>query len=154
MTAPGNFTAGDVLQASDLNAGSPSCLLESSTQSIPNSTTTRLYFSTELHDPLGWHSTTTNTERITPTIAGLYLVTASTFDITSGVAGRLFFAILKNSTGQVRFDTTATLHYGVTTTGVVEMNGTTDYLFVEVYQTSGSAKSFNTNRFSVTRIAG
>lgn len=155
MATFGTWSSGDVLAAADLNAGLPSCLLESTSQSVANATFVSLTFSTESHDPLGWHSTTSNTERITPNIPGVYLVSAGTSDISFGVAGRVFIGINKNGSVQTsRFDTTATLIYGASTTAVVTMNGTTDYLYVNVYQTSGSTKDFQINHFSVTRIAG
>ena len=154
MPTFGTWSSGDVLTAADVNVGLPSCLLESASQTVATATLVDLTFSTESYDPLGWHSTSTNTERITPNIAGVYLASVGTSDISFGVAGRVVLSIAKNNSIISRFDMSATLIYGGSVSVVVEMNGTTDYLTFKVLHSHGTNRDFQLNHFGVTRIAG
>ena len=155
MATFGTWSSGDVLTAANLNTGLPACLLTSASQTIPTGTFTKLLFSSEVYDPLGWHSTSTSTERITPTIAGVYLINASVGDVVSGINGRLFLGIYKNgSTSVTRFDITSTLLVGCSTSTTVYMNGTSDYLDVTAYQTNGTSRDFQVLTFSAVRVAG
>ena len=93
---------------------------------------------TEIIDPLGWHSAATNTDRITPTVAGVYRVTVSNVFANNAtnyrrtqigfngsiVAGNAILAAYGNTTS---------------TTTTVTCNGSTDYVVAEVYQDSGSS---------------
>jgi hypothetical protein len=116
------------------------CQVTSTGQSLTNNTITELLFDTdgtgvEDLDPLGWHENTTNPGRITPTIAGWYRVTgAALFSSDNDITSVLFF-IRKNGLdfahrGGLNLTTSAgAVSTGVVaTTGLVFMNGSTDYL--------------------------
>lgn len=156
MATFGTWSSGDVLTAADLNTGMPACVLRKSSQSIPNATITTFTFGSgeEVHDPYDWHSTATNTDRITPDIAGIYLVVFNMNNVAGSMSGRLLIAIRKNGTDFGRFDVTPTAVEGATVTGIINANGTTDYFDCFAFQSSGGAKTFNAPTFSAVRIAG
>lgn len=68
-------------------------------QSIPNATATNITFSSETYDTDGFHSTSTNTERITiPSGKGGYYLVYSTFNYAANATGRrLIYAQLNGS---------------------------------------------------------
>lgn len=107
-------------------------------QSIPDNTLTALSFGAENLDSHGFHSTTVNPTRVTPTIAGIYRVYASLF-----LAGRTDYATVKLVTRKNgaelapcaswgNLDNAVT--HGFSYTGLVVMNGTTDYVEICVQQ--------------------
>ena len=108
-------------------------------QAVANATEVSILFGagTELVDTKDWHSTTTNTDRITPTVAGFYQVNGNISFNTNTGSARYFAGIYKNNT-----QWHSTSFYGTNfPTGaistVVEMNGTTDYLTLVAYHQQG-----------------
>jgi len=144
MTYQGQFQAGDVLQASDLNSFRAITVLQDSL-TVPNSTFTIMAFGsgTEIIDVGGWHDTSTNNTRITPNIAGVYRLTGY-LDSASGGADYIVFRARKNGSAQsgaaqysgtnIIADTNIDL--------IVEANGTSDYFEVQSYQTGASSTTF------------
>jgi hypothetical protein len=112
------------------------------TKSTANSTTETLgaagFLYTEIIDPLGWHSAATNTDRITPTVAGLYRITP-TIQWASGAAGDRRVTINKN--GAIYLEQRIGVGTGVynNVSVVLSMNGSTDYFTVTCFQSSGGA---------------
>jgi hypothetical protein len=95
---------------------------------------------TEIIDPLGWHSAATNTERVTPTVAGVYRVTA-TVQHAANASGSRRVQIFKNTT-QITGQTGSAVSPGsaqTSSTAVISMNGTTDYFYATSFQDSGSS---------------
>ena len=99
----------------------------------------------EESDALGWHSASSNIERITPTVAGRYGVHLSSAWATNSTGVRLT-RIRRNGAEIVSSDvvTAGT----VSATGPaqiseheVSMNGTTDYFDFRAYQNSGAARA-------------
>jgi len=153
MATFGTWSSGDVLTATDLNAGLPLAIAANSTTvSIPNATLTEVTYDTDDSDDYGWHSTSSNTGRITPNIAGIYLCV---FKCTTPIInGRLLLLLRLNGSVEIgRFDVTSTSIEGGTVTGVFELNGSTDYINTYVEQTGGTAKAVSP-QLSVIRIAG
>jgi hypothetical protein len=153
MATFGTFAAGQVLTAAELNAGLPTCVLTNTSVSLINGTQQQVPFTVEMTDLNNWHSTTTNTERITPNIAGTYLVTAQINDV-SGSVTRALIEIYKNGaplsgTPRVMTDTPGTID-DFNAVGFVTMNGTTDYLTVNALVTGANKTA--TVQFSATRI--
>ena len=148
MATIGTFTAGQVLTASELNNAIPLCILENASMVIPASTTTQVTFSTEVLDPLGWHSTSTNTSRITPNISGYYFVTMQLNDITSsGTLTRALMSLIKNGEAlaiPIQMDTEGS-SYDFALPGYVFCNGTTDYIEMRVFQTNAGSTSRTIN---------
>ena len=98
------------------------------------------YTYTEDRDTLSWHSASTNTERITPTVAGIYRVTV-TVQHAANAAGSRRVQIFKN-TSQITGQTGSAVSPGsaqTSSTAVIEMNGSTDYFYATTFQDSGSS---------------
>jgi len=115
---------------------------QASTDSISNSTWTKVSFQTENFDT----NNNFSSSRFTPTVAGYYQINSSLILNTSTVVTRL--AIYKNATsycqsgmaGQV-----GVLGASGTVSSVVYLNGSSDYVEIYCYQTTGG---------TITTIAG
>lgn len=155
MTALGDFTAGDVLQAADLNGLNNVTYLFGANYTLATSTLDIHDYGagTEIVDVSNWHSETTNPSRITPTVAGFYYVWASAVLESASVSTgtRIFVGIYKNGSGTSNFSlSTYSPNYpGILTGGVIEMNGTTDYLTMGIYQTAGADRTISRPNFGV-----
>ena len=90
---------------------------------------------TEYIDPLAWHSTATNTDRITPTVAGLYRVTnVATYGANASNYRR---AVINVSGSLVTGAATLAVYApAATATAVVALNGSSDYVTCATYQDS------------------
>ena len=125
----------------------PTCRATQTTAtSLANATYTAVTFNAEAWDTDAIHSTTTNTERLNPSTAGKYLVVANVG--LSGAANLTLAArLFKNTTAiayQAQTTTPSVSPDGIVIQTIIDMNGTTDYLTVEVYQNSGAARNTNT----------
>lgn len=92
--------SGDGLLASlpSIVSDPPFCqVYRESSQSIPNNTLTAVTFPSEVYDTDTMHSTSSNTNRITFTTAGLYIVTAYLLWDSNAVGNRLA-EVRKNGT--------------------------------------------------------
>jgi hypothetical protein len=125
----------------------PMCKVrQTTTQSIPNATFTAVLFQTEDIDTYNWHSSTTNTNRITPTFPGWYRGWFSV-GMSGATAGNFRLAYVQKSAslGRSRRDQKPlAAGQNVSIRGVpffLPMNGTTDYFEVLTYQDSGAAMS-------------
>ena len=147
MAYQGQFTSGSVLTAAELNVFTPVTVLNRDI-TVPDATETVVNYDSAgmvLYDAPGWHDTSTNPDRITPDVAGLYLVTAKYWTGSSSVDAA-YSRFYKN--GVV---ITESIAYWIATNGYISapnlyyltMNGTTDYLFVTVYQSSGASRAGN-----------
>jgi len=108
------------------------------TQSINNATGTTITFNSETYDTNSYHSTVTNTSRLTVPSTGYYLL-STTVIFTSNSTGTRSLDLKKNGTG------IATTEQGTSTTAVTPVQLTcaffataADYFEVSVYQNSGS----------------
>jgi hypothetical protein len=111
-----------------------------STQSISNATYTKVQINLEEWDTANCFDSTTN-YRFTPTVAGYYQVSGCvTYD--PAASGKFFCsiyknaAIYKNGTG-VPF--VATQYLNANVSALVYLNGSTDYIELYTYQSSGGA---------------
>lgn len=118
----------------------PLCIVRKSTVTNVANNGAVLTWDTEDTDPNGLHSTSSNTSRITPNVAGWYRITA-TVHWAANATGRRAVAINKNGAtagyGQISPGSSA----GTTSTTVtrtVQANGSTDYFEVFAYQDSGA----------------
>ena len=114
----------------------------STTQTIASTTQSHIAMDTEAIDVLDWHSTVTNTERITPTIAGWYMCIGSgSFDVT--INARALVQLFKNTLEVVKFDWSGgTTANGASVSQILYLNGSTDYVRLGCYQASGSSQPF------------
>jgi hypothetical protein len=151
MATFGTYVSGQILTAAELNAGLPTCVLSNAAVSLVAGTPLQIPFTVEVTDPLGWHSTTSNTSRITPNIAGTYLVTMQINDV-SGTT-RALISVYKNGSTiaiPIQTDTTGIVDdFGAV--GFITANGTTDYFEMTALVT-GVSKTAGA-QFSMTRIA-
>ena len=153
-TNPRTWTDGEVVTASQMNTHvrdnlkalreHNTCKVYRSTNgTLTTATLTTVNFDAEAYDPNGWHSTTSNTDRITPTLSGLYLVTAGA-SFGASATGWREMILWRNGTSGQAF---ATVGRGVACTGTnstnwvisgtISCNGSTDYISLSVEQNSG-----------------
>ena len=164
-TAPRTWAAGDEITASRLNEqlrdnmlelrAAPTCRVRRATaQTITSQAEpmTGISFTSEDFDVRGWHSTSTNPTRVTPDVAGLYLV-ATTIEFMPNATGARSVRIgvnglaIPQGLSQVTHQAVVTgVPTNVSTTAVVVLNGTTDFIEVGVSQTSGA--DLNTGEYN------
>jgi hypothetical protein len=151
MATFGTYVSGQILTAAELNAGLPTCVLTNTSVSLVAGPALQIPFTVEVTDLNGWHSTTVNTSRITPNIAGTYLITMQINDV-SGTT-RSLLVLWKN--GATVSPSIATDTTGITDDfqclGFATANGTTDYFEMTALVTGLSKTA--TAQFTVTRIS-
>lgn len=142
------MAAGDVIFWSDVaDAIRPPVvrLTQQAAQSLANATSAPITFGagSEEIDTHGWHDTTTNPARITPTKAGRYRV-QGTVNVASSSAVTILYATIGKNGATLQPLPRQKPAATVTTTSaqvsaIVELNGTTDYIELYGNQTSGGA---------------
>lgn len=165
-TDPKTWADGDVVTASELNThvrdnltelrASQTCrVYRSVTQSLNNNTYTLIGFNAESSDVPGWHSTVTNDNRVTPTVAGLYLVVAGA-SFAHDTTGSREIVIVRNGLGgdfvtsagrSIAVDAAGGLSANLNVTGVFPANGSSDYFALAAWQNSGGALNTNGGEF-------
>lgn len=118
----------------------------STNQSIPHATSTKLQFDTEVFDTAGNYDT--SNYRFTPSVAGYYLLNASAFFNTTNSGGTLRIEFYKNGGVLARgINLPDVASTDMTSNGsyLLYLNGTTDYVEIYVYQSSGSAMTVYQN---------
>ena len=153
------FSAGQKLSASKLNLLTDQIDLvsdavvfdavQTSTQSVANATDTPITFTTENVDSNGGHSTSSNTSRFTPTVSGYYLVVGQVGYANGSSTGRRGAKILRNGSGVT--GTQILLSSGddasilsIPVSGMVYLNGSTDYVEIAAIQDSGGSMNTTT----------
>jgi len=136
LTVTGTATIED-----SLTAAQPICIVNNSTtQAITTTSFTAATFDTDIADASGMHSTVSNTSRITPVVAGYYLisyrirfatVTGNTVAYLqqNGVSTSRRFGALQSLVDSFVSDLSGC--------DLMYFNGTTDYVELYVYQNSG-----------------
>jgi hypothetical protein len=130
---------------------------KSTTQSIANATDTLLTFPTESYDTDGFHSTSTNTGRITIPAgkAGYYLIIAHLATAANATGTRQIYINKNGSTLNGGFALSASsadaFQNGYST---IENLAVADYLEFYVYQTSGGALNANNNTSFTVQYLG
>jgi hypothetical protein len=152
MATFGTFASSQVLTAAELNAGLPTCVLENASVALVSDVGQKIAFTTEVTDLNGWHSTTVNTSRITPNIAGTYLITMQINDVSSGLTRSLIQGLKNgaNMTIPIVTDTTG-IFDDFNAIGFTTANGTTDYFEMNAL-ISGANKTAKA-QFTMTRIS-
>lgn len=133
-----------------------SCILSGLiAQVIANGVVTNVNFGagTETFDPNGWHSTTVNTDRITPNVAGYYLAVARVTFNRVGAGVRFAGFIGKNGGyGENENGFLGGNYPSPVCSVVLYMNGTTDYVSSLCYQETGGAVNLLRQEFSLTLL--
>ena len=107
-------------------------------QSIPNNTATKVAFSNILTDTNSNFST--SNYRFTPSVAGYYLFTGYiAWYPAGGLCSANFYKNGSSYLSGSSWVANTANGLGQATTGIIQMNGTTDYVEIWVTQTSGSA---------------
>jgi hypothetical protein len=164
--ANGTTLVADSAEATGLKWAAPSgasykgvSLFGTTAQSIPNATNTIMTFDSESWDTDGFHSTSSNTSRITiPSgLGGKYLVTMNMAPELNGIGAR-YMELYKNGSRLIicyGVNATSTAYIGLYSAFVVDLVAT-DYLEIMVYQDKGSALNFgrgaNISPFSATYL--
>lgn len=147
------FISGEILTAANLDAvtrpNNAVCqVTQTAVQNLTNNTLTLVTFDTDDVDPIGWHSTSSLTERIIPTITGWYQVFAAFEFSGDSDYTRTFMDIQKNAassgTPGNRFDdinpgTSAAVRAVAISSTMISLNGTTDYINLSTLQANTSA---------------
>lgn len=130
------------------------CYQNTAQAALANTTTTVITFDTNVYDTDSsgaTHSTTVNTSRVVPLTAGYHLVTA-TICWASNVTGHRQCEIRKNAAGsgaggtRIAFGAEQAISVAgavsfTQITTIVQFNGTTDYIELFGYQSSGGTLS-------------
>jgi hypothetical protein len=156
-TAGSRVKSADITTLEGYSSARPMTLVRQATtgQTIANNTTTVLTFPTatavEEYDDLGWHDGSTNTSRITPTIAGRYRIKGHVTWAASNSITCCTMTLLKNgaaltASGNHKPNGTNTLAtFGGTAEWIADANGTTDYFEMSANHNSTAAVSQTTN---------
>lgn len=152
MVAAGDeINAADLTSLEDYTIRKPLVrLVQQAAQSMTSSTAAAITFGSgsEEVDTHGFHDTTTNPSRITPTIAGWYRLTG-TFNIVSGTSVTQLVGVFRRNGTTVaplvplRPDAASNAAQGIQITATVSVNGSSDYL--EFWASQNSSGAINTN---------
>jgi hypothetical protein len=126
-----------------------------SNQTISTATFTKAQLNTENLDSNGDYDNATN-YRFTPTIAGVYLVVCSMVYDTMGDQSVIIGSIYKNGSASTynACGASGTGQNGTTIVNALDMNGSTDYIELYVYQASGVDRPLNTNTTMTCALIG
>lgn len=158
------WVAGEVVTAAEMNANVRDPLnwllstkalfsaVQTIAQSIANTTWTSITFTTEILDRDNGHSNSTNTSRYVAATPGYYRVTGNGAVVAN--SGPVLAAIAKNGT-RVNGSSTLSTANAVTSNAAagalapwVQLNGTTDYVELQVYQGSGGSANTSLTELS------
>lgn len=123
-------------------------LIQQAVQSLPDATYTAITFGTgsTVYDTNNFHSESSNTSRITPTIAGYYRFSGWVFVGPQTTPVSIVAEFRQNGTTALAGDSRdagSTLAVGRYATATVLLNGTTDY--IELVGNQDSSGAVNTN---------
>jgi hypothetical protein len=125
--------------------------------SLSNGTYTAITYNSELFDTDAFHSTSTNTSRMTIPAgkAGKYLVTASWTSDSASTSGQRLIVIRKNGTA-VRQNNAPVFSYGTFTISQIVDVAVSDYLEIFAYQDTGVTNNTGTgevaDNFSISYL--
>jgi hypothetical protein len=143
ISARGNTDAGGSSQyarGGEMQMGAH--VYRTTSQTIPGSTVTVLTFDAERNDASGWHSTVTNTSRLTAPVAGWYLIGGTVEWATGNTVGARYALLILNGATQIAMagGPVGTSAEAIQLTPAVAwyMNAG-DYVELNLYQTSGGS---------------
>jgi hypothetical protein len=117
---------------------------------IVTETTTKVTFGTELFDVASWYVTSTDPtvttgSRYTPQVAGYYLIIAQVDWVTIENDADYSIGIIKNNVGAYGTEMVGHTVGGDTmiVTGIVQMNGSTDFLHIDCWHNAGVDQIIN-----------
>jgi hypothetical protein len=130
----GNVT-GNATTATKFTSAPAFAAYQSTAQTVPSGTYTKVQLQTEEYDTNNCFDSTTN-YRFTPNVAGYYQLNAAFFLATSSVT--VVTAIYKNGTIYKKGSSIATAG-GTSVSSLVYLNGSTDYVEFYCYASTGQA---------------
>lgn len=149
----GGLPDGSVAQA-DLASGVASTgpafyAYTNATTSVNNNSFTKINLDTEIFD------TNNNfaTGRFTPTVAGYYQFNAS-ITVPSAISAIMQLSIYKNGAEALRIGQSQSTWWTLCGSGMLYMNGTTDYVELYFYQLSGGAVSIGNLGSQMNYLSG
>jgi hypothetical protein len=111
--------------------------------SVANSTNVVLSFNTEILDSSAAYDT--STYKFTPQVAGYYYCYANVrWQTSTNAATRINVDITKNGTSMASGRNNNTDYSIVHTSGIIQLNGSSDYIQVESYQNTGNTTAIST----------
>ena len=114
-----------------------------SAQSISSATYTKVLCATESWDTANCYDNATN-YRFTPNVAGYYQVNAAVSYTGAGATGECIVLVRKNGSDYAYgTDLISTATYISILSSLIYMNGSTDYIELYCYQSSGLSKTLN-----------
>ena len=129
-------------------------VMSTGNQTLTSSVYTKLTFSEVEVDPLNEYSTASN--RFTPMKSGYYLVNAYSSFYRDTSEGSISMYIYKNGAagnwGRATVPATASTHRPLSISGIISMNGSTDYL--EMYAMVSGAQGYATLRGFTATLVG
>lgn len=136
----GTNTVTIAAQTGTLNAAGPAfSAYVSATSSLPNATFTKITFNAEEFDTNNNFDSTTN-YRFTPTVAGYYQINSVITQTSSSTTGLITMAIYKNGANfkqgiQIPISILGNI---INVSALVYCNGSSDYIEIYAYQSTGS----------------
>lgn len=130
----------------------------STTQAIATGSVVQVAWDSEVYDPLGMHSTSSNTERIYVKSNGLYVINAHIYFEPKAGGGNRLLKVTKNGTTDLRtwldWPGTQEVVGGISCTEVMAAG---DYVDVRIVQTSGTSLNVSStdrqwSNFEVVRV--
>lgn len=161
---PGPFLVGQRLTADLMNTAAyrpyAKCHQTVAQTGLTNASTNIISFTTEDHDPEGWHDNVTNNSRITPLLAGDYRVTvqggvSATTTCNNTFTGIFLNGALYTRSGNYRMTEPVSSNLSIMTpthVDTVTMNGTTDYLEMVIGISTSATESTNVSSTGFSRM--
>lgn len=123
----------------------------SANQTISSATSTKVAFNVAPSFGSASNGWDTANNRFQPTVAGYYLITGCVYATGTGWADQSLIWITKNGSNELRCQDAGAKSYNLIINGMVYLNGTTDYL--EIYAYSSSGKTIDSGA-SLTWVRG
>jgi len=128
---------------------------QSSAQTLTSNVTTKILFQTEEFDTNSNFASST----FTPTVAGYYQVSCSIDAGASTAATRVLPSIYKNGSGYTEYTRINATNGVINGSGIVYLNGTTDYIGAYWYSANGTCTLVGNNgsffsNFSAVLVSG
>lgn len=154
ITSADSATVNQTMMASGVTTTGPAfyAYVGTTTTTVNNNSFTKLGLNTELFDTANCFDSTTNF-RFTPNVAGYYQFNASV-TVPSAISQIMQFSIYKNGAEALRIGQSQSTWWTLCGSGMLYMNGTTDYVELYFYQLSGGAVSIGNLGSAMNYMSG
>ena len=114
----------------------------SGAQTVPNATTTKVDFNTEIYDPQSTYDT--SNKRFTPAVAGYYLIGAKIRTAIDNDFGYFTIQIRKNGT-LISSVNNSHFHYDSVSVTILDLADDNDYYEAFTYHNKGTAENYSSD---------